>query len=570
MLLKEGMQLAGKYEILKEINRGGMAIVYLAMDLHIHKMWAIKAIKKKQETISSFILLQAWQQEADLLKELDHPGLPRIVDIVETMEELCIVMDYIDGRSLDDLVKHEGAQPSALVLSWGKQLCDILHYLHTQKPMIIYRDLKPANIMVKAQGDIRLIDFGIARRYCKEKQNDTDVLGTQGYASPEQFSRVVQSDERSDIYALGATLFHVASGYHPLAFGTQRPKASALNPEIPEGLANVLERCMAVSPKQRYQSIAEVQYALAHAEEYDLAYRREKQHRLLVIVLCLLSIALCLAGGRWALSYAQQLHALTYEGLLKKASQEHVLAKRKTYLHQAIHLLPQQETAYRRLLQLYEEDGIFSYVEEADLKRHIQPYMKKTFPFYGELCFQIGKLYWYYYETQEDSQPPLARMKAAYFWFHEVDDKTCQGKHSHVEMAQAYARIGAFHQNITLRIEEVEDSGMYKTCFSDIQRMYQENKVQRQAEIVALESDRMMVSLLTSYARGFYLDGITKAQMLTQLHAIQQDADRQLVTTTKTKQLRKTILTMCKTGEKLIHYAYVKEKQEEKDGRKNF
>jgi serine/threonine-protein kinase len=123
--------------------------------------------------------------EIDMLKSFDHPNLPKIVDVIDAKESFVMIMDYIEGSSLSKLIK-DGAQPEATVIHWGKQLCDVLHYLHTHNPPIIYRDLKPANIMLKPDGQITLIDFGTARQYKEQNLADTTCLGTVGYAAPEQ------------------------------------------------------------------------------------------------------------------------------------------------------------------------------------------------------------------------------------------------------------------------------------------------------------------------------------------------------------------------------------------------
>ena len=160
-----GNVIDGKYEVLREIGRGGMSIVYLAMDTRLNKQWAIKEIWKKGNGKKDEIVVNSLLAEANLMKRLDHPALPRIVDIIDNGETIYVIMDYIEGESLDKILNEYGSQPEELVIGWAKQLCDALSYLHSQKPPIIYRDMKPANIMLKPEGNIKIIDFGIAREY---------------------------------------------------------------------------------------------------------------------------------------------------------------------------------------------------------------------------------------------------------------------------------------------------------------------------------------------------------------------------------------------------------------------
>ena len=196
-----GDVIDGKYEILRELGRGGMSIVYLAMDKRLNKQWAIKEFRKDKDDENRRVALESLLKEANIMKKLDHPTLPRIVDIIDQDSTIYIVMDYIEGESLNKVLDAYGAQPQDAVIEWAKQLSEVLDYLHTRKPPVIYRDMKPANIMLKPDGTIRLIDFGIAREYKEGSTGDTEIIGTRGYAAPEQFGEKGQTDARTDIYS---------------------------------------------------------------------------------------------------------------------------------------------------------------------------------------------------------------------------------------------------------------------------------------------------------------------------------------------------------------------------------
>ena len=153
--------------------------------------------------------------ETDLLKKLRHPSLPSIIDVIDDKDSFLIVMDYIEGNPLSNALEEYGAQPQDMVIAWAKQLCDVLGYLHAQSPPIIYRDMKPSNVMLKPDGNITLIDFGTAREFKEKNLADTVCHGTIGYAAPEQFGGMGQTDARTDIYCLGATLYHLVTGQNP-------------------------------------------------------------------------------------------------------------------------------------------------------------------------------------------------------------------------------------------------------------------------------------------------------------------------------------------------------------------
>lgn len=175
-----GQVIDDKYEILKLIGKGGMSKVYLAMDKRLNKQWAVKEVQKNARDNNNEVVVQSAIEEAQMIKELDHPAIVRIVDIIENDEVIYIIEDYIEGETLGSIVEEHGAQPQKLVIDWAMQLCEALEYLHTRKPPIIYRDMKPANVMLKPDGNVKVIDFGIAREYKEHGLADTINLGTRG------------------------------------------------------------------------------------------------------------------------------------------------------------------------------------------------------------------------------------------------------------------------------------------------------------------------------------------------------------------------------------------------------
>lgn len=275
-----GTIIDGKYEILAEIGRGGMSVVYLAMDRRLNKQWAIKEAKRSPGNNSEIFELTP-VAEANLLKSLDHPNIVRIVDIIEQNGYIYIVEDFIEGRSLNEEVKKGPASPDDVV-AWGEQLCNVLQYLHTRRPPIIYRDMKPANVQLlpdKKTKTVKLLDFGIAKTYKPQKSGDTYNLGTRGYAAPEQFAQDKQSDARTDIYSLGVTLRALLTGKTP--FDSQfYEDIRKLNPAVTDGLVKVINKATNQSPSQRYQTAEEFKTALLKYHDYDEAVIRIKKRKL--------------------------------------------------------------------------------------------------------------------------------------------------------------------------------------------------------------------------------------------------------------------------------------------------
>ncbi|MBR6172308.1 MAG: serine/threonine protein kinase [Eubacterium sp.] len=295
---KVGTVLDGKYEILKEIGRGGMSIVYLARDNRLNKQWAVKEIKN-DGTKSIQTLLKGLEREANILRDVDHPVLPRIVDIINSRGTIYVVMDFIEGTNLADTLKTEGAQDQEDVIEWGRELASALDYLHSMDPPIIYRDMKPANVMLRPEGDVKLIDFGTAKEYTVESNADTTALGTRGYAAPEQFGDaqgrgIYKTDARTDIYNLGATLYHMVTGMNPCEPPYEIRPIRQWNPALSAGLEQIIMKCTQPNPEDRYQSCSELLYALDHYTELDDSYRKSSKKK---IALFATAVFIAIAGA---------------------------------------------------------------------------------------------------------------------------------------------------------------------------------------------------------------------------------------------------------------------------------
>lgn len=356
----QGTVLDGKYEILKEIGRGGMSVVYVAMDLRLNKQWAIKEIKDDGSKDTQ-TLLKGLEREANILKKVDHPVLPRIVDIIQKDKKVYVVMDYIEGRPISEILKEEGAQPQEQVIEWAKQLSSALDYLHSMKPPVIYRDMKPSNIMLKPDGNVKLIDFGTAKEYKIENNADTTALGTRGYAAPEQFGDaqgrgIYNTDARTDIYCLGATLYHIVTGMNPCEPPYEIKPIRQWDPSLSSGLEKILIKCTQPNPNDRYQSCSELLYALDHYDELDERYKKQSKRKFgifmtMAALTCVFSAvsAIGFMGQRTLLNqnYISTINTgddYKYAGNYEEAIQ--------TY-QEAIQVNPKNEEAYIKILDIY-------------------------------------------------------------------------------------------------------------------------------------------------------------------------------------------------------------------------
>ncbi len=256
--------LKDRYLIVRKVGQGGMAAVYQAIDTQqpgAH--WAIKEMsdaalsaKDREFAVQSFLT------EANLLRSLRHANLPVVVDVFAEGGKHYLVMEFVQGKSLQDLLRQRSAPFTEMeVLPWAIQLCEVLAYLHSRSPKIIFRDIKPSNIMLTLDGRIKLIDFGIARFFKPGKTTDTMALGTPGYASPEAVSG--QTDERSDIYSLCITLHQLLTLHDPLNSLFNPPALRSLNPAVSVQMERIITRGLQNQRERRWQSAKELQAEFA-------------------------------------------------------------------------------------------------------------------------------------------------------------------------------------------------------------------------------------------------------------------------------------------------------------------
>ena len=246
-----------RYKVVRFIGRGGMGAVYLCEDLRLPgKQWALKEMILHEPGVAEQVR-ESFQREAQFLAGLRHRSLPLIVDVFSLEDRQYIVMEYIHGETLAQRVENQGIPSDTMALSWALELAQVLDYLHRQERPIIFRDLKPENIIITDDGHVRVIDFGLARHFEPGKRRDTQASGTVGYAPPEQWEDSGQSDPRSDIYSLAATLFYVLTGKPPSPiYGSHRIRP--FRPDIDPGIEALVLRCLQPDPSQRYRSAAEL------------------------------------------------------------------------------------------------------------------------------------------------------------------------------------------------------------------------------------------------------------------------------------------------------------------------
>lgn len=262
-MLQQEQLIQNRYQIVGILGQGGMAMVYLATDTRLGIQVALKELNPNQlppaEQASAIAL---FQQEAQVLAQLKHPTIARCTDSFTENGLWYLVSEYVPGETLEHALGRFHRFQEQQVLHWANELVNALDYLHHLNPPIIFRDLKPSNMMVRSDGKLKLIDFGIARFFKAGQYKDTIQLGTPGYAPPEQYGRG-QTDARSDVYSLGVVLYQLLTGYDPTQSPMNLPAVTQLAPDISPTTAAAIHKAIQPNPPHRHQSIAEFAAALS-------------------------------------------------------------------------------------------------------------------------------------------------------------------------------------------------------------------------------------------------------------------------------------------------------------------
>jgi len=465
-MLEIGSLVDGKYKILNKVGQGGMSVVYLAMNEKANKQWAVKEVRK--DGVRDFeVVKQGLVAETDILKKLSHPNLPSIIDVIDTDESFIIIMDYIQGNSLNKALEEFGAQPQENVIIWAKQLCDVLNYLHTRTPAIIYRDMKPANIMLKPDGNVTLIDFGTAREYKEKNLADTTCLGTVGYAAPEQFGGMGQTDARTDIYCLGATLYHLVTGMNPCEPPYEIKPIRDINPSLSAGLEKIILKCCQRDPNDRYQSAAELMFALEHYLEEDEDFKKKQKKKLTTFIVMLVLSVVFGITSIWGYLSAEQKKGENYDQILLEAESV------EDY-YEAIMTDPTRTEAYMQLNEFLTSDYVLTKEEGKQIQKLLAGFdqagaggfiqtidamaeLKEADPAgYDEVCFNIGWSLLSYYDTGIDRD----RYANAAKWFQYMrDNGTENGSIAAIfcDISQCTTKINELHGSKVIQTQALKE-----------------------------------------------------------------------------------------------------------------
>lgn len=525
-MLEIGSIIDGKYKILNKIGQGGMSVVYLAMNERANKQWAIKEVRK--DGVKDYdVVKQGLIAETDILKRLNHPHLPSIIDVIDREDTFLIVMDYIEGKALDYWLKKEGAQPQEKVVEWAKQICDVLGYLHSRKPPIIYRDLKPANVMLKPDGKIMIIDFGTAREFKETSIEDTSCLGTQGYAAPEQYGGHGQTDARTDIYTLGATMYHLLTGHNPSLPPYEMYPIRRWNPALSSGLEEIVLKCTQRNPNDRYQNCAELMYALEHYSEMDQEYRKKQKRKWKAFVATCALTAVSLAGGIGFKVAESVTTKNSYDGYISAAANSADQEERVDYYNKAIKIDPSRQEGYLNLLDLYvygadKTEREFDRDEAAKMtavlgykgngNRTNESKFERNAAGYDEFCFRMGVYYFYYYEGGGSAGKSMAQP-----WFEKAAKSTTLDSDK-LQLTERFAKISGYYASLnSTDATGYGNAASYGDYWNDLVSLTDGNISSVVNVETATSIYEELVARIAENAVEFKRAGVSKSEMLNKL-----------------------------------------------------
>lgn len=521
-MLEIGSIVDGKYKILNKIGQGGMSVVYLAMNERANKQWAIKEVRK--DGVSNFeVVKQGLIAETDMLKKLNHPHLPSIIDVIDGEGTFLIVMDYIEGKSLSHVLKNHGAQSQEDVIEWAKQLCDVLGYLHTREKPIVYRDMKPANVMLKPDGNVTLIDFGTAREFKSASIADTTCLGTQGYAAPEQFGGMGQTDARTDIYCLGATMYHLVTGHNPAEPPYEMYPIRQWNPALSSGLEEIIFKCTQRNPADRYQSCAELMYALEHYRDLENESKREYSKKWKAFLGSAIMTGVCLVATiGLGIGYSGK-KSSTYDSYMENArnsKNESDYSTATEYYEKAIELAPEKGDAYMELLSdVYLKDGQILSEESSSMKQiftdaNLKKLKEEDPSSYYQLMYKIGNGYFFMYYNEE-----IGRTGAGKYYSIATEGDKYLASDTDKKRARALAAICNDYDE--LGAEQFNDGSTpvdYEEIWNALGTLVEGEYNPQNDTILAIKVYETYYQYITKYSYNFHTGGnISYAKMIDEL-----------------------------------------------------
>lgn len=516
-----------EYQIVGELGRGGMGVVYLGVGIKLNNKWAIKEIDKSKLKPAE---IKEVREEAALLSKISHPSIPRVTSVLDDANSvyLYIIQDYISGSTLNHAI-HKRSQKKASegitdkykqkqlslkeVRIIAKQLIDTFIYLHTRTPAILYRDLKPGNIMIDTESRVHLIDFGIAFEMDEPNlvPGVRKGVGTMGYAAPEQFGRTPTHTLQTDIFNFGRVMYELVTGFSPVPteIGTDGrpiqpvlPPMREIRPDVDEAMEEIIYTCMQRDLNDRYKTFNEVKYAFDNYDKLGPSYKAEATKQINTVKAIGITSILSLIASVGLFTFGMYTEKVKYEDMLAQVDVYNSTEKVADLINQN----PSVIKPYNRLSTLYKNDDVFDLDEEQEFLKLISQNLStlKKQEGFGDMAYQIGLMYIFYYKATDDvEENNKLRFAQSVTWFKYAIDYNSKDK----KTAEIYYNIGLFNRDIVLAIKQGEDVGMYKEYFNNLSKLptLLDDKT---PDLVKLEANSTILNAIVDYRENFEKDGI--------------------------------------------------------------
>lgn len=503
---------AGRYRVDQLIHDGSMSRVYKVYDTQLHKTWCLKeVINPPENSTVGTAETDALKYEYSLMATLNSPNIPRPLapQLSEDKKRIWYILDWIDGVAASKLLKERGAIDDNTVIQWGIALARVLSYLHANN--IIYRDMKPQNVMItKTQPEVHLIDFGTAHVVTETDYIQERAVGTKGYAPPEQTKKGVPYDMRWDLYALGATLFALATGFAPLK--AERAAKQVGNFDInkfassaSQGLRDVVLKATSIDPEKRYQSAEEMLVDLQNIGKRDSNYRAAARRKIVLnrVLWGAAVVSLVLAGSGYAIGSSNISGQIKQRESVAQSSENYEDYKRVAELD------GDNMQAYYGMLEALKKGGKVTKDQESDFLGVLMPNLNdlKKQKGYGDLAYNIGQMYFFYYGDTND----VEGQKQAASWFKDA----VQSGTKNEELASGLYLVSDFQGSVQSAMRDGSDAGMYGNVYKSFLNVLKNSGGNPVIESSVYNS---LMELINNYSFRLAQEGISKDSVVNTIH----------------------------------------------------
>lgn len=503
---------SGRYRVDQLIHDGSMSRVYKVYDTQLHKTWCLKeVINPPENSTVGTAETDALKYEYSLMATLNSPNIPRPLapQLSEDKKRIWYILDWIDGVAASKLLKERGAIDDNTVIQWGISLARVLSYLHANN--IIYRDMKPQNVMItKTQPEVHLIDFGTAHVVTETDYIQERAVGTKGYAPPEQTKKGVPYDMRWDLYALGATLFALATGFAPLK--AERAAKQVGNFDInkfassaSQGLRDVVLKATSIDPEKRYQSAEEMLVDLQNIGKRDSNYRAAARRKIVLnrVLWGAAVVSLVLAGSGYAIGSSNISGQIKQRESVAQSSENYEDYKKVAELD------GDNMQAYYGMLEALKKGGKVTKDQESDFLGVLMPNLNdlKQQKGYGDLAYNIGQMYFFYYGDTND----VEGQKQAASWFKDAVQSGTRNE----DLASGLYLVSDFQGSVQSAMRDGSDAGMYGNVYKSFLNVLKNSGGNPVIESSVYNS---LMELINNYSFRLAQEGISKDSVVNVIH----------------------------------------------------